>query len=86
MDFCALNTRRIETGLRDEYAESGSQPVSYDLEEIARMGTVPARADLLAEDGIYARHDPAKLAALILSLACESEQFRSVGAPIALVA
>ncbi|MBI4465501.1 MAG: uridine diphosphate-N-acetylglucosamine-binding protein YvcK [Acidobacteria bacterium] len=68
VDICVLNMHSIKPALRGKYGESESEPVSWNLEEIARMGIVAATADLLAEGRLRVRHDPVKLARLILSL------------------
>jgi len=45
------------------------KPVRNDPQEIARMGVVPIQAGLLAREGPWVRHDPKKLAQLIVSIA-----------------
>jgi uncharacterized cofD-like protein len=49
------------------YAAGGSRPVAVDRAALARLGVVTVAADLLAA-GDAARHDPAKLARVLLDL------------------
>jgi uncharacterized cofD-like protein len=87
VNLCALNTHPIEPDLIDKYGASGSEPVSCNLEEIARMGIAAATEDLLAENGVKMRHDPMKLARLIISLTCNADVATdALDTPTALVA
>jgi uncharacterized cofD-like protein len=74
IDVCVLNSSSAGMGVAERYLKSGSRVVSGapdDEEEIRRCGVVPAAAPLLNTEEIKARHDPAALARLIVSLARE---------------
>jgi uncharacterized cofD-like protein len=68
IDLCVMNSQPIAQNTEETYWESGSKPVGCDEEGIARMGVAPVVAELLAEDQAKVRHDPGKLARLIVSL------------------
>jgi len=63
-----LNTAELSPALRRRYEAERAEPVVNDLERIRGLGAVPATASLLVEDRV-ARHDPARLARLLLELA-----------------
>ncbi len=70
--LCLLNSTRIGTGVAERYLESGSAMISgnmRDEKEIQRLGVVPVALPLLKDGEMKARHDPAKLARLVVSLA-----------------
>jgi uncharacterized cofD-like protein len=50
------------------YAARGSHPVHADREALEALGVAAVEADLLAEDGESARHDPARLASALVEL------------------
>jgi uncharacterized cofD-like protein len=66
VNFCLVNSRPIAH--RPAYAGQDGEPVRCNSREIASCGVIPIRADLVAEDGNGLRHDPAKLARLVVSL------------------
>ncbi|OFV94271.1 MAG: hypothetical protein A3F68_08710 [Acidobacteria bacterium RIFCSPLOWO2_12_FULL_54_10] len=68
VDICLLNSQPIVRTVRGLYLESGSEPVNWREDEISRMGVLPIRADFLAEKQSKIRHDPIKLARMIVSL------------------
>jgi uncharacterized cofD-like protein len=70
-DHVVVNTQPLSPRLARKYAAQRAEPVAYDLKEIRSLGAKPVRAKLLAEDGV-ARHDPRRLARLVLSLAKEN--------------
>ncbi|MBI3894989.1 MAG: uridine diphosphate-N-acetylglucosamine-binding protein YvcK [Acidobacteria bacterium] len=67
IDVCVLNSQPIARTVEEKYLETGSEPVRWSKDEIARMGVVPAIADLLEESQTKVRHDPIRLARSILS-------------------
>ena len=69
VDICLLNSRTIRGPAAGRYKASGYAPVLIDDEEIARTGALPVSADLLQEEGAEIRHDPRKLARLVVALA-----------------
>jgi uncharacterized cofD-like protein len=66
-DGIMLSTTKVSRGMRRRYATQRAEPVVNDLEEIEALGVQPVLADLLTEDRV-ARHDPARLAHLLVSL------------------
>ena len=69
VDVCVLNSQPIKRTVEERYIESGSEPVSWNEEEMIQMGVATAVADLLEESRTKVRHDPIRLARLIVSLA-----------------
>jgi uncharacterized cofD-like protein len=72
IDVCVLNCSTIGIGVAQRYLKSGSQIVSgtaEDEDRIRRCGVLPVAAPLLKDGEIKARHDPATLARLAVSLA-----------------
>ncbi len=67
-DHVILNTRALSPALRKRYAARRAEPVTNDIEEVRALGVQPVLADLLDEDHV-ARHDPRRLAQLLLDLA-----------------
>lgn len=68
-DVCIVNSSPIRTEQSAAYFATGSEPVRWDEEELETMGIVPMVADLLPDSSFTNRHDPLKLARLILFLA-----------------
>jgi len=67
-DFALLNNRPFPIRMRRRYAAEQAEPVANDLVKIEALGVVPVSAPLLqAQDGV-ARHDPDRLARLLLDL------------------
>jgi uncharacterized cofD-like protein len=72
IDVCLLNSSTVGTTVAQRYLESGSEIVcggSEDEDQIRRSGVVPVAAPLLRDGQVKARHDPATLARLVVSLA-----------------
>ena len=69
-DYIVLNSWPLSARLGRRYAAEGAVPVVNDLDEIRRLGVEPITADLLGENHV-ARHDPLRLARLLLGLAQE---------------
>jgi uncharacterized cofD-like protein len=74
-DGAILSKSRISKVMQRRYARQRAEPVVNDFEEIRRMSVQPIVADLLAEDHV-ARHDPARLGRLLLSLAARGRPIR----------
>jgi uncharacterized cofD-like protein len=72
IDACVLNASAIGTAVATRYVKTGSGVVTATPEaedEIRRMGVIPVAAPLLKDGEAKARHDPAILARLVVSLA-----------------
>jgi uncharacterized cofD-like protein len=67
-DVVILNSRPVSSSLRRRYAADGAAPVVNDLAEVRALGVVSVLSDVLIEDHV-ARHDPHRLARLLLNLA-----------------
>jgi uncharacterized cofD-like protein len=65
---CLLNSQPIGWLLASCHLADGSTPVKRDVMAIAERGIVPLSADLLAEGEPRVRHDPIKLARLVVRL------------------
>lgn len=66
LDYCIVNTGPISTETLARYAQQGSYPVVCDRRNIENMGYRLIQEDVvIAEDVV--RHDPLKLAKIILS-------------------
>lgn len=76
IDGMILSKSRISAAMRKRYAVERAEPVVNDVDRIESLGVRPIIADLLAEDHV-ARHDPRRLAQLLLSLARHPERMRS---------
>jgi uncharacterized cofD-like protein len=72
-DYVVLNGQPLSARLRRRYAAEGAVPVVNDVEEIRLLGVEPVTAELLGENHV-ARHDPVRLARLLLRLAQERRQ------------
>ena len=72
IDVCVLNSSPIGRAVADRYLKSGSEIVTgtpEDEDQIRRSGVVPVAAPLLKDGEVKARHEPATLARLVVSLA-----------------
>jgi len=68
MDYCILNTTEIPPSILERYAKEGAYLVANDRKKIESMGyRVIENDSTTIEDGVI-RHDPVKLAKIILDL------------------
>ena len=67
-DHIVLNTAPLSPSLLGQYAAERAAPVVPDLDAVRSLGVNPVCASLLIEEQV-ARHDPRRLAKLVLSLA-----------------
>jgi uncharacterized cofD-like protein len=68
IDAVLVNSSEIPPHLIRHYAETGSEPVTCQREELETLGVEVLEADLLAVDQDLIRHDPEKLAEAVLGL------------------
>lgn len=68
VDYCLVNTQRISPATREKYALEGSLPVIVDVDELEKLDINLITADLLEETELV-RHDPQKLARVVIRLA-----------------
>lgn len=73
--YAALNQQPVPTPVLRRYARQRAEPVANDLDKIRELGVEPVFGDLVAVDHVV-RHDPARLAELILSLAAKAKRTR----------
>ncbi len=71
VDYVVVNDGAAPEGALERYAEQRAYPVDQDEERIEALGPRVVSANLLAE-GSAVRHDPAKLARLLVELAWRS--------------
>jgi uncharacterized cofD-like protein len=69
IDAVLCNSTAIPEPLLAHYAEDGSEPVTVDRAAFESAGVEVIEADLLAVDRDLIRHDPEKLARVVLDLA-----------------
>lgn len=79
--ICLLNSRPIPQLAVRRYARAGSEPVPGDARGIASQGAVPVSVDLLDEQATEIRHDPLKLAHLVVALTRGVMRVRDLGTP-----
>lgn len=65
MDYCIVNTGKINQSIRKRYIRQKSHVVRADAAKVKGIRVV--RENLVADD-VYARHDPVKLAAAVMKL------------------
>ena len=68
-DAVLASSAPIPEPLLSHYAEAGSAPVAVDRAALESAGVEVIEADLLAVDRDLIRHDPEKLARVVLDLA-----------------
>jgi len=65
-DYCILNSREINHMILKRYQQDKSYPVKNDIEKIENMGYRVIEDDVVAVAEGVIRHDPLKLARIIL--------------------
>lgn len=78
-DVMVLNSSPISASMRKRYAAYRAEPVMNDIERVERLGVCAVEANLLAADHV-ARHDPARVARLLLELTARRKPLRRAGA------
>ena len=71
IDYVVVNSRHPSTAARRRYAEQNAWPVETDSAELDQLGVQVVASNLLAP-GKTVRHDPARLARLIVELAAKA--------------
>lgn len=67
-DYCILNIGEISNSILKRYAQENSYPVINDTKNIENMGYRVVEEDIVTSGDTVVRHDPAKLAKVILGL------------------
>jgi uncharacterized cofD-like protein len=68
-DYVLLNSQPVEEWVLDKYRATGADFVDPDYTEVARLGVIPVRAEVvsLSPDG-WVRHDPQAVADRLIEL------------------
>ena len=66
-DYCLLNDRQPSTRVQEAYRREGAMMVQPDAERVESLGSEAITADLLSRTNL-ARHDPNRLAAVVLNI------------------
>lgn len=77
VEYIIVNNKKIPDHLSDRYAQEGSGAVEVDL---GRLNSINAKviADSLIQENNYIRHNPKKLARIILNLVLEKRKAHSL--------
>ncbi len=69
LDYCIVNSNRVETPLVDRYTEENSEEVAFDRENLEKSGIKIIEKNLVGlVDGRYIRHNTQVLAETIIDL------------------
>lgn len=66
VDYVVVNKGRIEKSLEEKYLEEGSKLVTMDEDAVDGMGVKVIEGDFIKIRNGYVRHDPEKLAAILI--------------------
>lgn len=75
VDVAIVNTRMPNNEVLRRYLQQGQEPVVPDVANIARMGIEVYTEDLIGEKEDFVRHDPRRLANLIVDIFRRHEAF-----------
>ncbi|RMH03988.1 MAG: YvcK family protein [Aquificota bacterium] len=75
VDVAVVNTKMPSNQVLKRYMEQGQEPVVPDVANIARMGIEVYTEDLIGEKEDFVRHDPERLANLIVDIFKKHETF-----------
>ncbi|HEY6293465.1 MAG TPA: gluconeogenesis factor YvcK family protein [Terriglobia bacterium] len=78
-DCVVLSNQQLSRQMEKRYAAEGAAPVLNDVDEVRRLGVTPVIAPLLEEEHV-ARHEPQRLARLLLRLGRGKPRRRVPGA------
>ena len=67
LHLCLVNTKPVPEALLDRYRQEGAFPVEADIERIRALGYQVVADNIISTDN-YVRHDPDKVAKLIIQL------------------
>lgn len=68
VDLCLVNSAPVDPVLLEKYREENAVPLVVDRERLDSMGLEIVEQPLASETGDYARHDPDRLAEVILDI------------------
>jgi uncharacterized cofD-like protein len=75
-DYCIVNTAKVPPALLTKYKDEDSYPVIADSENLKKMKCKVVEAHIVSTKD-YVRHDPAKLAKIIVDLVLSLKKARS---------
>ncbi|MFA6142651.1 MAG: gluconeogenesis factor YvcK family protein [Candidatus Omnitrophota bacterium] len=75
VDYCVINTAKIKDDMLEKYKSEASYPVIPDSENLKKMKCKVIEAHIVNVDG-YVRHDPDKLAKIIIDLVTSLKKSR----------
>jgi uncharacterized cofD-like protein len=78
IDICIVNSEPVDSSIERAYRELGSEPVTWDKDELGDLGVMPVAADVLADTRWKLRHDSLKLARLVVTLTCGIQRARDI--------
>ncbi len=67
-DTCIVNNAKISGKLIEKYAEEGAEPMPFDEKAFSDMGIKLIARPLISENTPLARHDPERLAEVIMEI------------------
>ena len=68
VDLCLVNSAPVDRALLEKYREENAVPLVVDRERLNAMGLEVVEHPLASEAGDYARHDPDRLAEVVLDI------------------
>lgn len=68
IEFCVANNGEVPEALLDKYQKEGAETIFVDPAEIETMGIQVIQDRLISADTQYARHNPYKLAKLLMDI------------------
>lgn len=71
IDYCIVNTASVPDELKEIYLNDGADVAALDTDKITRAGIKVIGNDILGVTGNFVRHDPSKLADVIVNLVAE---------------
>lgn len=69
IDYAIVNTGTLREDILKRYLETGSTPVTADIEKIEAMGIKCITGDFILKRGELVRHDPEKISSVLMKLA-----------------
>lgn len=67
-DLVIVNGSKVPAELKEKYAREGSEPVETDRHRLREMGIPVIESEIASHEQGFARHNPDKLAALIIAI------------------
>ena len=71
VNYCIVNTAEVPEEIREIYLDDGAEVAVLDIDNINKAGIHIIGSDILGVTGNFVRHDPSKLAEVIVNLVAE---------------